>query len=75
MTSLAFIPDRPYEPGAYRLQGRRDLLRDLSDLVLKDSLIVFDFKVLAAEELARLTGCVSSGTSRTWLPACAPADT
>jgi hypothetical protein len=60
-TSLVFVPERPYEPGVYRLQGRGELLRDLAGLALKDPWVKFDFKVLAAQDLAGLRGRVPAG--------------
>lgn len=55
---LAFVPQTPWAPGAYRLQGRTTALRDLAGLALRDSLFTFSFAVAA--EACRLSGRVLS---------------
>jgi len=66
-TSLLLVSKQSYEPGTYRLQGRGDLLRDLSGLSLKDTLVSFEFEVLATDKLASLQGHVSGGTEPIWV--------
>ena len=68
-TSLQFVPEHPYEPGNYRLQGLGDLLRDLGGLSLQDSLVGFEFEVLAVDRLASLQGYVAGGTETSWVVA------
>jgi hypothetical protein len=68
-TSLILVAERPYEPGIYRLQGRGELLRDLSGLALKDTLVAFEFEVLGTDKLASLQGRVSGGTGPVWVVA------
>ena len=59
--TLVFVPDPALEPGPYQLQGRGHLLQDLAGLALKDSLVEFEFEVLAPEDLAQLRGRAKGG--------------
>lgn len=67
---LVFVPQTPWAPGDYRLQGRADALRDLAGLALRDSLFTLSFTV--PEEACRLAGQILSPAGapvRAWVGA------
>jgi uncharacterized protein (DUF2141 family) len=70
---LTFIPQVPWPPGSYRLQGRTTALRDLAGLPLRDNL--FTLTMAVPEQACRLSGRVLSPTGtpvQAWVGAQGP---
>ena len=57
---LVFWPDLPLQAASHRLAGRLGGLADLAGLAPADSIVTFEFEVLGAAELSRISGKVGA---------------